>query len=73
MKVTIPGSKQLPLTDVPSPVTLLPCTVTYMPGASWDLHVTWRFHTCVAGRAVQVIDAENSWYWTVQSAGTLAA
>jgi SH3-like domain-containing protein len=73
MKVTMPGSKQLPLLDVPSPVTLLPSTVNRMPGASSDLHVTWRFHTCVAGRLVQVIDAENSWYWTVQSAGMLAA
>jgi glycine/D-amino acid oxidase-like deaminating enzyme len=72
-KVTAPGSGQEPLFDVPSPVTSLPEWGSRRPPAVKTSHVVARFHTCVAGRAVQVIDTENSWYWTVQSAGTLAA
>jgi hypothetical protein len=71
-KVTSPGSGQGVL-DVPSPVTSLPEWGSRRPPAVKTSHVAARFHTCVAGRAVQVIDTENSWYWTVQSAGTLAA
>ena len=72
-KVTAPGLGQEPLFDVPSPVTSLPEWGSRRPPAVKTWHVVARFHTCVAGRAVQVIDTENSWYWTVQSAGTLAA